>query len=114
MPKDAKEYSYKQEKKFAKEIGARQTGGSGRFDTKGDSRIKGVVRFDNKSTQKASYSIKLADLKQLENQCCMSGEEAVFQLDFLNDTCKVLGSYVILTRTHYQDLLERYLQNGSS
>ena len=110
-PRNAREYSYKQEKTFADGIGARATGGSGRFDTKGDSRLKGIARFDNKATQKASYSIKLADLKKLENQCFLTGEEAVFQVDFLSEACKVKGSYVITTKNHYMDLIEAYKNN---
>lgn len=107
-PTNAREYSYKQEQTFAKEVGARATGGSGRFDTKGDSRLKGVARFDNKATQKASYSIKLQDLKKLEQQCFLTGEEAIFQVDFLSESCKVKGSYVIITKNHYMDLIESY------
>lgn len=113
MPKDAREYSVGQEKTFAKGIGAKQTSSSGRFDTKGDSRIKGIVRFDNKATQKKSYSIKLDDLQKLEKQCYLSGEEVVFQLDFLSPSCRPIGSYAIITTKHYQELLECYIETNN-
>ena len=80
-----RERSAKQERAAADRYGARVVGGSGSTPlSKGDFQKRGLMRGECKFTDKKSYSLKLEDLKKLENE--VRGDEGpVFEIQFSSD-----------------------------
>jgi hypothetical protein len=70
-----------QEKETAKRIGGRQTRASGAKDEKGDVRLKGFVRIENKTTVAASYGVSIETLRKLEEAVLGSGEIPILQVE---------------------------------
>ena len=73
-----------QEKRLAEEIGGRVQPASGAMDfAKGDVRIAGVVRIECKTTSKASYILKVAELKKIQNEALLGGDDDwAMQIEF--------------------------------
>lgn len=99
-------YSIKQEKEFAKEVGAKQTIASGRLNVKGDSRSKHFY-YDNKCTIHDSYSIKLSDIREAIKNSMLFKQSPVFQLSFITKQEKVREELCILRKADFILLLER-------
>lgn len=79
-----KKYSQRQEKKAAKDLGAKVEANSGATKFGGaDARLVDKLRIECKFTDQASYSLHLEDLDKLRKQAIMGGlEDPVFQLEF--------------------------------
>lgn len=102
----AKTHSAKQEKTVARLIRGFRTPGSGSGRQKGDAVKAGVIRVEAKATSKASYRLKLDDLKKIEDHSVLNGEIPCFTVDFLSEHGEVEGSYAIIKLSDLVDLLE--------
>lgn len=74
-----------QERDTAKRLGGQTTprSGAGKFH-KGDVRLKGVLRLDNKTTKHRSFSVTADMIQTLEEHAAMSGEFPVFEVEIDN------------------------------
>lgn len=99
--------SPKQERRLAKSLGGRTTPGSGSGVIKGDVLTKGEM-VEAKTTSKSQYTLKLLDLKKLENEAKMAGKRPLFILQ-IEDTSKVFlfhNEWVLLPMQDYLALKE--------
>jgi hypothetical protein len=78
---DNQKRSNLQEKKEAARHGGQRTAASGAGQVKGDFRKFGVVRGECKFTRAASYTLKLEDLKKIE-QAAQGKENPVMAIEF--------------------------------
>lgn len=70
-----------QEAATAKRIGGRQTRASGAKNEKGDVRLKGFVRIENKTTKAASYGVSMETVQKLEDAVVGAGEVPILQVE---------------------------------
>lgn len=66
---------------MAKRVGGKVTTGSGNKYEKGDVRLKGVTRIENKTTKNESYSVSIATIEKLEQAAFGSGEIPILQVE---------------------------------
>lgn len=96
------------EKKTAQRVGARQTAASGALDAqKGDFTVKGV-RAENKSTQNASMSIKLAWLEKITKESLPNGETPVLSIQFVNEAGVPVksGAWVMVPESVFREWVD--------
>jgi hypothetical protein len=79
-----------QEQATAKRIGGRQTKGSGSGYERGDVRLKGFLRVENKTTKHSSFSVTKEVIEKLEASTFGSGEVPVLQVELGLGECRVL------------------------
>lgn len=81
-PKRARRAATRQELATAEELGGqRQTGSGARRGVKGDGRVVGRYRIENKYTTAKSFALRLADLRKIRSEC-VGYEEPVFEVEF--------------------------------
>lgn len=85
-----------QERETAEAIGARLVKASGSGNEKGDSRIAGAVRVENKTTQAKSFSVTTKMVKKLEDAAMPAGEIPVLEVELDNGGERV--SVVVMPR----------------
>jgi ribosomal protein L44E len=73
--------SRRQEKRAARRIGGKVQPASGAGQAKGDVRLAGHTRMECKFTRAKSYSLKLEELKKIEQEAG-PGEQPVFEIEF--------------------------------
>ena len=73
-----------QEKATAERLGGVAVKGSGCGFEKGDVRVKGIMRVENKCTQKKSFSLKIEMLSKIENAALSSGEIPAMEIEFID------------------------------
>lgn len=89
-PNAGRRRSPKQEAECAERLGGAVVPGSGSGSVRGDVRVNGILRLENKCTSKKSFSITLEMIEKIQNAALMSGELPAIQVEFLNDDGKVL------------------------
>lgn len=72
----------KQEKEIATRIGGKLVPRSGAGDTKGDCRIRGILRIEAKTTKHKSFSITQEMLDKIEEAATETGEMPVIVVEF--------------------------------
>lgn len=72
----------KQEKSWASRTGGKLTPASGARDVKGDVRVKGVLRLENKTTQNKSFSVTLDMVRKIEAAAASGGEVPAIVVEF--------------------------------
>ena len=70
------------EAETAKRFGGRLTPGSGSKSEKGDVRIKGLARIENKTTQNKSFSITRDMIRKIEDAGMPCGEVPIIVVEF--------------------------------
>lgn len=70
-----------QEKETAKRVGGRVTPGSGNGSVKGDVRLKGVVRVENKTTKNKSFSVTEDMIRKIEEATFGTDEIPVIHIE---------------------------------
>ena len=109
--------SRKQEKRTKDRV-ARATGsgfltkGSGNQSEKGDVLCRGVIRVENKTTTKGSYSLKLSDFNKLNRACRLNGELPCFEIQFTDDSGKEKLSVVAIPARDFYDMLKETQVDG--
>lgn len=72
----------RQERRCAEELGGhRQTGSGAVRGIKGDGRVFGKYRIENKSTTSKSFDLKLSDLQKIRSHCA-GLEVPIFEVEF--------------------------------
>lgn len=92
-----KRASMQQEEETARALGGhRQTGSGARPGYKGDGRVMGRFRIENKFTTAKEFRLKLAELRKIRAEC--SGQEVpVFDVQFKDkDTLKLIDHWVLV------------------
>jgi hypothetical protein len=79
-----------QERETAKRIGGKVTKGSGSGDERGDVRLRGFVRVENKTTKHRSFSVTDELISKLEGAVFGAGEVPVLQIELALGQRKVL------------------------
>lgn len=103
--KRIKRVSVAQERRSAESMGGRRQSGSGaKNHARGDGRVPGKFRFENKFTTAASFSMKLKDLRKLRSECA-GLEQPVFEVEFREKpTMRVLDRWVLIDRKYWEQL----------
>jgi hypothetical protein len=66
-------------------LGGKPVKGSGCGFEKGDVRVKGIMRVENKCTQNKSFSLKREMLDKIEQAALNSGEVPAMEIEFIDD-----------------------------
>ncbi len=103
--KRLKKASMKQERESAEAVGGRRQSGSGaRPGHKGDGRVRGRYRFENRLTTAASHTVKLADLRKIRSEC-EGLEVPIYDLQFKEkQTLRTIDNWVLVPRDHWEKL----------
>ena len=98
----AQSHARKQEKRVAERLGGRTVPGSGSGAVKGDVRLTGVLRLENKCTTKDAFRITRSMLEKIENAALQTGEVPAIQVEFIDEesrrilhTVAVVPEYVL-------------------
>lgn len=91
----AQRTSRRSEKKLAAELGGKVTKGSGNKDEKGDVRVKGVFRIENKDTQHKSFSITREMIDKIESAALHCNELPFIQVTFIDDSENVISRLAV-------------------
>jgi hypothetical protein len=79
-----------QERETAKRVGGTLTKGSGSGNERGDVRLRGFVRIENKTTKYRSFSVTDELIDKLERAVFGAGEIPVLQIELALGARKVL------------------------
>lgn len=93
--------SKEQEKETALRVGGKQVHRSGAGLVKGDVRVKGVARIENKTTKNKSFSITTELLDKLENAVAGAREIPFMQIEINSGTHK----FVVIPDMYLEDLI---------
>ncbi len=93
--------SREQEQETAKRVGGKTIHRSGAGLVKGDVRLKGITRIENKTTKAASYGVSVETITKLENAVAGSGEIPVLQVELLLGACK----FIVLPDMYLDDII---------
>jgi hypothetical protein len=91
-----------QEKETATRTGGNLTPASGSRHIKGDVRVKGVLRVENKTTKHKSYSVTTETIEKLENSVSGTEEIPFLQVELLGGAVK----FVCIPDTYWDDIIE--------
>ena len=93
-----------QERKTEALGGHRQSGSGSRVGYKGDGRVIGRYRIENKFRTAKSYRVDLAELRKIRAEC-QGTETPVFDIEFREKgTLEVLDNWVLIPRTTFEEL----------
>lgn len=103
--KRIKKASMQQEQQSAEALGGRRVSGSGaRPGHKGDGRVPGRFRIENKFTTAASFSVKHSELRKIRAEC-EGLEVPVFDVQFKEKvTLRTIDNWVLVPRDHWEKL----------
>lgn len=93
--------SARQEKRTARTYGGRQTANSGALYDKGDVKVDGILRVEDKTTSFASFTLKHADLRKVA-RAAVGDEIPVLKISFHDD---LRQQYVVVPEAWFQRLL---------
>lgn len=104
--------SMQQEEKSAEALGGRRVSGSGaRPGHKGDGRVPGRFRIENKFTTAASIRVKLSELRKIRAEC-EGLEVPVFDVQFKEKvTLRTIDNWVLVPRDHWETLANAQVAN---
>jgi hypothetical protein len=91
-----------QEKLTADRIKGTLTRGSGNQQEKGDVRVRGVARVENKTTKHASFSITVEHLEKLDKAVLGTKEIHFMQVEILGG----VRSFVVIPDIYLEDVIE--------
>lgn len=104
--KRIKRASMKQESRVAEDMGGRRQTGSGALSwKKGDGRVAGKYRIENKMRFTKGITITRSDLSKIRSECS-PGEVPLFQVDFANKTTTAVeDSWILVPYDHWKKVL---------
>ena len=90
-----------QEIEMAKRVGGKTIHRSGAGLVKGDVRLKGIARIENKTTKYASYGVSVETINKLDDAVAGTDELPILQVELL------LGAYkfVVLSDRYLDDII---------
>ena len=103
--KRLKRASMQQEQQSVEALGGRRQAGSGaRPGYKGDGRVRGRYRIENKLTTASSHRVKLSDLRKTRAEC-EGLEVPVYDIQFKEKvTLRTIDNWVLVPRDHWEKL----------
>lgn len=96
--------SSRQERYNARAVGGRLTANSGAGADKGDVKVPGVLREEDKTTLKGSYVLKLADLRKV--QAAARGDEIPVLSIAFGDNLK--DQFVVVQRGDFNRMFQQH------
>ncbi len=96
----------RQEREIAKNLRGTLTPASGAKDTKGDVRIKGVVRIEAKTTKNKSFSVTLDMVNKLETAATGVAEMPVFIIEFNDGNGRKIKELAVMPMYALQTLID--------
>ena len=101
LPKQVKRKTQRNEARVAKDHGGMRTPRSGAGHIKGDGRVKGKYRIENKETDNLSYRFHIDEWASLTSEALKAGEVPIFHITITDR----LGRRHELAVMRYQDHL---------
>ena len=101
----------KQEAETAKRLGGRVVRGSGCGSEKGDARVEGVIRVENKTTRAKSFSVTREMIAKIESAALSAGEVPAMEIEFLNEQGKPVSSISLIPNWALEILVDRCSQD---
>ncbi len=96
--------SQKQEREIERVGGRAQSGSGSKVGNKGDGRVRGRYRIENKFTQASSFRVTLAELRKIRSEC-EGLEVPVFDVQFKEKvTLRTKDNWVLVPRDHWEKL----------
>ena len=92
----------KQEQETAKRINGKVTKGSGNQHEKGDVRVRGVARVENKTTKHASFSVTVEHLDKLDKAVLGTKELPFMAIELMGGA----RSFVVIPDIYFEDVIE--------
>lgn len=92
----AHERAPRQERETAKRLGGLTIKGSGSGDTKGDLRVKRVIRVEAKCTTQKSFSVTRDMVDKIENAGLAAGELPAIEIEFLDPKGRVMQRVAVV------------------
>ena len=80
--------SKKQESEGAERLRGRKTKGSGNGDEKGDVRVHKIVRLEQKTTKRKSFSVTREMVEKIETAALAAGEVPAIEVEFCDERGK--------------------------
>lgn len=112
----AHQYSPKQEKNIAEKLGGKLVRGSGRGHEKGDVKVSGIIRVENKCTAKVNsnnpksgFKVTLEMIEKIEDQALLNGEAPAIEVEFIDKDGKVLHEWAIVPTYILKSIVENYI-----
>lgn len=104
--KRIKKLTAKQEERVASDMGGHRQKGSGAVRwRKGDGRVKGLYRIENKMRFTKGITITREDLNKIRGECSI-GEVPLFQVDFAcRSTGRVEDSWIVVPYEHWKKVI---------
>lgn len=104
--KRLKHASMKQERESAEAVGGRRQSGSGaRPGHKGDGRVRGRYRIENKLTTAVSHRVRLTDLRKIRAEC-EGLEVPIYDIQFKETgTLRTIDNWVLMPRRDWEKLV---------
>jgi hypothetical protein len=99
--------SSRQEKFNARSVGGRLTANSGAGKDKGDVKIRGLLREEDKTTTKDSFVLRRADLRKIA--AAAQGDEIPIMRIAFEDNLR--EQFVVLPSDWFEQLLTNYREN---
>jgi len=99
--------SDRQERNNAREVGGRVTANSGAGRDKGDVKVRGLLREEDKTTRGRSYVLKLDDLRKVA-AAAQGDEIPVLCVSFEDDLAQ---QYVVVPRAWFQQMFNTFREN---
>lgn len=96
----------KQERALAKSLGGRLVPASGAKDTKGDVRIKGVLRLEAKTTKNKSFSVTLDMVNKIETAATGVAEMPVMVIEFNDGNGRKIKELAVMPMYALQTLID--------
>jgi len=81
----SRQRSKDQEIELASRFGGRKTAASGALDSKGDVRVKGVVRIEAKTTSKKSFPVTREMIRKIEAEAMAADEFPALVVEFIDE-----------------------------
>jgi len=100
--------SSRQERFNARNVGGRLTANSGAGQDKGDVKVRGLLREEDKTTEKASYVLRLADLQKIA-AAAQGDEIPIMRISFED---RLDQQYVVMPSDWFQQLFNLHRENS--
>jgi len=95
-----------QESETAERLGGRVVRGSGCGSEKGDARVEGVIRVENKTTRAKSFSVTREMIAKIESAALSAGEVPALEVEFLDQNGKPVSSVSLIPNWALEMLID--------
>jgi hypothetical protein len=97
-----------QEKETAERTGGEQTPRSGAGRIKGDVRVRGVARVEDKTTKHASFSVTTKHLEKLDAAVAGSTEIPIMKIELVSGAYE----FIVIPGIYFEDIINALKNDG--